>query len=246
MLYTAWRNETTDLLKEFQTYQDRFEDVKDLIEVNREQYENHTEILDRAVQDIESEEFGNVVAANAQYPDEKDKEIGPKVSELFGCFNPGKDKQHAEYDLINYIGVYPRTNDDEELVVKRLKDADFRKLVQSLNIEKREFFYHVLNSVKTDKLPLRLFLSGGAGVGKVLLQMLCMKLLRFLNAQPENDLDDVSVVKVAPTGKAAFNIRGNTLHSAFKIPATRGFNYCTQRQIEYNKISVTENASCVY
>jgi hypothetical protein len=54
MLYTAWRNETTDLLKEFQTYQDRFEDVKDLIELNREQYENHTEILDRAVQDIES------------------------------------------------------------------------------------------------------------------------------------------------------------------------------------------------
>ena len=116
MLYTAWRNETTDLLKEFQTYQDRFEDVKDLIKLNRQQYENHIEILDRAVQDIESEEFGNVVAANAQYRDEKDKEIGPKVSELFGCFDPGKDKQHAEYDLINDIGVYPRTNDDEELV----------------------------------------------------------------------------------------------------------------------------------
>ena len=48
--------------------------------------------------------------------------------------------------------------------------------------------------------------------------MLCMKLLIiFLNAQPENDLDDVSVVKVAPTGKDAFNIRGNTLHSAFNL-----------------------------
>ena len=157
MLYTAWRNETTDLLKDVQTYQDQFEVVKDEIKQNRKQYENHTEILDQAVQDIESEESGNIVAPNAQYRDEQDRGIGSKVSELFGCFDPGKDKQHTEYDLINDIGIYSRTNDDEELVVKRLKDADFRKLVQSLNVEQKEFFYHVLNSVKTGKLPLRLF-----------------------------------------------------------------------------------------
>jgi endonuclease/exonuclease/phosphatase (EEP) superfamily protein YafD len=237
MLYTPWRNETTDLLKDFQTYEDRFEVVKDVIEQNRKQYENHTEALDQAVQDIESEEFGNVVAPNAQYRDEQDKEVGPKVSELFGCFDPGKDKQHAQYDLINDIGIYPRTNDDEELVAKRLKDADFRKLVQSLNIEQKEFFYHVLNSVKTGKLPLRLFLSGGAGVGKsTVTNALYEALIRYLNYQPENDPDDLSVVKVAPTGKAAFNIRGNTLHSAFKIPANRGFNYCTLDRDRLNTI----------
>ena len=228
MLYTAWRNESRDLLKDFPTYQDRFEVAKDEIKQNRKQYENHSDILDQAVQDIESEESGNIVAPNAQYRDEQDREIGSKLSELFGCFDPGKDKQHAEYDLINDIGIYPRTNVDEELVVRRLKDADFRKLVQSLNVEQKEIFYHVLNSVKTDKLPLRLFLSGGAGVGKsTVTNALYKALIRYLNAQTENDPDDISVVKVAPTGKAAFNIRGNTLHSAFKIPANRGFNYCT-------------------
>ena len=237
MLYTAWRNETTDLLKDFQTYQDRFEVVKDEIKQNRKQYENHTDVLDQAVQDIESEKSGNIVAPNAQYRDEQDREISSKLSELFGCFDPGKDKQHAEYDLINDIGIYPRTNDDEELVVKRLKDADFRKLVQSLNVEQKEFFYHVLNSVKTDKLPLRLFFSGGAGVGKsTVTNALYEALIRYLNAQTENDPDDISVVKVAPTGKAAFNIRGNTLHSAFKIPANRGFNYCTLDRDRLNTI----------
>ncbi len=139
MLYTAWRNETTDLLKDFQTYQDRFEVLKDVIEQNRKQYEHHTEVLYQAVQDIESEESSTIVARNAQYRDEQDKETGSKASELFGCFDPGKDKQHVEYDLINDIGIYPRTNDDEELLVKRLKDADFRKLVQSLNIK---YYYH--------------------------------------------------------------------------------------------------------
>ena len=29
MLYTRWRNKTTDLMKECQTYQERFEQVKD-------------------------------------------------------------------------------------------------------------------------------------------------------------------------------------------------------------------------
>ena len=237
MLYTVWRNETTDLLKDSETYQDRFEVVKDVIEQNRKQYENHTDVLDQAVQDIESEESRNIVAPNSQYRDEQDKEICSKVCELYGCFDPGKDKQHSKYDLINDIGIYPRTNDDEELVVKGLKDADFRKLVQSLNIEQKEFFYHVLNSVKTDKLPFRLFLSGGAGVGKsTVTNALYEALIRYLNSQPENDPDDISVVKAAPTGKAAFNIRGNTLHSAFKIPANRGFNYCTLDRDRLNTI----------
>ena len=121
--------------------------MKDEIKQNRKQYENHSDILDQAVQDIENEESaGNIVAPNTQYRDEQDKEIGSKFSKLFGCFDPEKDKQHAEYDLINDIGIYPRTH-DEELMVKRLKNADFRKLLQSLNVEQKEFFYHVLNSV---------------------------------------------------------------------------------------------------
>ncbi len=125
MFYTAWRNETTDLLKDFESYQDRFEVLKDVIEQNRKQYEHHTEVLDQALQDIETEEYSTVVAHNAQHRDEQDKEIGSKASELFGCFDPGKDKRHVEYNLINDIGIYPRTNDDKELEVKRLKKEFF-------------------------------------------------------------------------------------------------------------------------
>ena len=106
--------------------------------------------------------------------------------------------------------------------MKRLKDVDFRKLVQCFLY--LCFFY-----------PLRLFLSGGAGVGKsTVTNALYEALIRYLNAQPKNDPDNI--VKVAPTGKAAFNIRGNTLHSAFKIPANRGSNYCTLDRDRLNTI----------
>ena len=64
MLYTAWRNENTDLLKDSETYQDQFEVVKDEIEQNKKQYEHHTDVLDQAVQDIESEESGNIYSCS--------------------------------------------------------------------------------------------------------------------------------------------------------------------------------------
>ena len=60
--------------------------------------------------------------------------------------------------------------------------------------------------------------------------------MRYLNSVPGENRDEVKVLKVAPTGKAAFNIKGNTLHSAFKIPANRGFQYCTLDADRLNSI----------
>ena len=98
-----------------------------------------------------------------------------------------------------------------------------------LMLSKKSFFYHVLKSVKTGKLPLRLFLSGGAGFGKTTVtNALCEALIRYLNALSENDPNDISVVKVAP--------RENTLRSAFKIHANRGFSYCTLDRDRLNTI----------
>ncbi|KAM7431258.1 hypothetical protein ABFA07_018152 [Porites harrisoni] len=126
------------------------------------------------------------------------------------------------------MGILPTNNDEEQLVQNRLHDSEYRQLVRSLNIKQKEFFYHVLHSIKTKDDPLTLFLSGGAGVGKTTVtNALYEALTRYLNNVPGENPDEVKLVKVAPTGTAAFYIKGNTLHSAFKIPANRGFQYCT-------------------
>ena len=112
----------------------------------------------------------------------------------------------------------------EELLIKRLSDAEYYKLVRSLNEKQRQFFYHVLHSIKTSDKPLKLFLSGGAGVGKsTVTNALYEALIRYLNSTPGENPDEVKVHKTAHTGKAAFNINGNTLHSTFKVPANKGF-----------------------
>jgi len=65
-----------------------------------------------------------------------------------------------------------------------------------------------------------LFLSGGAGVGKsTVTNALYEALIRFLNSIAGENPDEVKVVKTTPAGKAAFKIKGSTLHAAFKIPA---------------------------
>lgn len=119
MLYTSWRNESKDLIQNCETYQERYEQLKNTIVQNRKQYECHTEVLDNAMENIEHDELEEFpdVAPNAQHIDKQDQEIGAKPSALFGCFDPSTNKQNSQYGLMDDIGIFPRTNDDEDLVV---------------------------------------------------------------------------------------------------------------------------------
>ncbi|XP_068757554.1 uncharacterized protein [Montipora capricornis] len=171
-----------------------------------------------------------------EHINKQDSALQRKPSELFGCFYSRNNKQHKQYDLLYCIGIFPR-NDDEELRLKRMSNDDYYALDRSLNEQQRQFFYHVLHSIKTKDNPIRLFLSGGAGVGKsTVTNALYEALITYLNSIKGENPDKVKVVKTAPTGKAAFDINGNTLHFAFKIPANRGFKYCALDSDRFNTI----------
>ena len=66
-----------------------------------------------------------------------------------------------------------------------------------------------------------LYIGGSAGVGKsTVIRVFYDSLVRFMNSLPGTKPDAIKVLLTAPTGKAAFNIRGMTLHSAFALPVT--------------------------
>jgi hypothetical protein len=241
MLYPPWRNEHEDLIYGCETFEEKYEQIKEVILKNRCKYEFHSDVLEMALEDLDYhsqfDDCGGNVAPNTQHIDEQDLTVGKKASDLFGCFDPGTNKQHSQYDLLDDVGIFPRSSKNEELVIKRMQDGDFRKLVRSLNREQKLFFYHVLHSVKVNDEPLRLFLTGGAGVGKSwLTNALYEAVIRHLNTIASENPDNVKVLKVAPTGKAAYNIKGNTIHSAFQIPANRGFEYCSLDSDRLNTI----------
>ena len=67
--------------------------------------------------------------------------------------------------------------------------------------------------------PFHIFLSGGAGVGKSFLVNVIIEYLKKTLMFPGQNSDEhPSIAITASTGKAACNINGTTLHSAFCLP----------------------------
>ena len=68
-------------------------------------------------------------------------------------------------------------------------------------------------------------LHGGAGTGKShVLKALYQGLYRLLNKNPGQQTNNLITLLVAPTGKAAYNITGHTIHCAFHIPANQSLS----------------------
>eukprot|EP00794_Sanderia_malayensis_P013191 gene13191-biopygen10520 len=166
MLYLPWRNEYKDLLCGCQTFEESYKKMQHVIDKNSHN-ERYSAVLQQVAEDLSFDDLNEYssVAPNAQHHDDQDKETGSQASKLFGCFNPTSSRQ-SEYDLLDDIGIYPRSEGSTAVETQTISDLELREKVQLLNNEQMEFFYHVLHSVKANKEPLRLFLSGGAGVGK--------------------------------------------------------------------------------
>lgn len=110
-----------------------------------------------------------------------------------------------------------------------ISDDDLRQSVRSLNIQQRQAYNIVLswcrnkvknrNSLKPVHVqPIYLFITGGAGAGKShLIKTIyhtAEKTFKHGFMNPEKP----TVLLMAPTGVAAININGTTIHAALAIP----------------------------
>ena len=125
------------------------------------------------------------------------------------------------YDLSHDIGIPSAvSNAQEQLIHNELKDNEYRQMVRQLNKEQKLFFYHILHEIKASDNPFYSFLSGGAGVGKThVTKALYQAAIKYYNTRAGHDFHEIKAVLMAPTRKAAYNIKGNTIHSALAIPA---------------------------
>ncbi|KAF0754430.1 ubiquitin carboxyl-terminal hydrolase 25-like [Aphis craccivora] len=77
-----------------------------------------------------------------------------------------------------------------------------------------------VDSPKDGHPAMKVFVTGPVGAGKsMLIRALAQSVILIANLRP--DIDDLSLPPVllrAPTGKATYEIKGLTLHSAFKLP----------------------------
>lgn len=104
---------------------------------------------------------------------------------------------------------------------------EYRKLMRQLNTKQRTIvMFHrdwckkaVIALKKGQPVkPYRVFLSGPGGVGKShVIRLIHSDTLKLLRLSGTIEPDDVTVLLTAPTGVAAFNINGMTLHSALLL-----------------------------
>ncbi|HAO14922.1 MAG TPA: hypothetical protein DDE71_05115, partial [Tenacibaculum sp.] len=202
-LYLPWRNEEELLLSK--PYKNTYEEYQHEIELNRQVYEPYADI-DYA--DLED----NANLTSSSDSDEED----------YSFMNPSLLECTEDVDDIpNTPSSVPYRRADLSLPTNVFYD-----MCASLNDEQRELLNYVLLWCHYSLWPQRdiennsfhIFLTGGAGVGKshltIAIAEYCKRTLKYAG----QNLDQPSVCITASTGKAASEIGGTTLHSAFRLP----------------------------
>ena len=123
-----------------------------------------------------------------------------------------------------------------------LPNEQFYEICSQMNEGQQHLFNFIMQYAVHCKLaeknnelppkPFQIFLSGGVVVGKSFLIRAITEFLKQVLRYPSQNLDQPSVLVTASTGKAATDISGITLHSAFHLPVKSGL-----KSYEYKKPS---------
>ena len=227
LLFTPWRNEEKDLIGNYSSFKERYSELSDRISEQMREYAVCAENLNEIQQRLDDDDEFDLIAPATQHVERQDQNEGNL--DLHTDFNEG-------YDLSDDLGIPSRPSTSEPLILNEVQDDEYRLMVQKLNREQKEFFLHVLHLIKTSNKPFYCFLSGGGGVGKShLTKSIYQAALKYYNSRQGEDFHQVHVLLLAPTGKATFLIKGNTIHSALAIPASQSLrNY---RQLDSSRLN---------
>ena len=229
MLFHPWRKEETDLLNGYNTYEDHFNAIKEIIKFRRKDYDANAELLDKIelATETQAEVCFDEVAPNIESVEANDGENEPIQSTKYAFYRP-ETRDHTYYDLGADIGLATHVaNDEIEMIQNRWSEKEYLEALSKLNSKQRQIFTHVIHSLTFNpEEQLCLFITGGAGVGKsVVIRILYQALHRQLCSKSGQNPEDIRILLCAYTGLAAYNIQGSTLHSAFCIEPNKKLTY---------------------
>jgi len=102
----------------------------------------------------------------------------------------------------------------KELGDKNIQDIDISEMIAKLNMDQKRVFDRVITTVRSENSILRLYVSGEGGTGK-------SYLIKTIKCWIKQNLKKDTAV-AAPTGIAAFNIDGLTIHRLLQLPVEHG------------------------
>ena len=229
LLYTPWRKE--ELLKgKHESYVKAFDANEKVIRKYMPKYEKFTDEVREAEEllDIAENENHDEMAPNTEQGERDDELEGPRDSPEYEFFRPPKHNEGGETSTaILYNAGIPGTDANIETMAGFINEDMYLSMVRCLNEKQFQIYTHILQHISRDnKKPLHIFITGGAGVGKsMVLQCVYQGLLRLLAKKEGQNPEAPRIIIAAPTGKAAYLVGGNTIHSLLKILPSRGNEY---------------------
>ncbi|XP_013402374.1 uncharacterized protein LOC106168004 isoform X2 [Lingula anatina] len=205
--------------------------ICEIVNTNSAPFEKDAEVIDTALQhsyDDHEDAWADIApGAEEQRIDDKMEQVLPIESD-----DITEEVQLPDLDqTLPDKNPYQKTNLLTEKVKSQISLKQAEKMVQSMNIQQLQIFNYMRKwclhkSQGKNPKPFHIFLTGGAGTGKThVINAFRFEAERILtsNGNSSNEEpDDIKVLLVAYTGTAAFNIQGQTIHSAFAIRSQKG------------------------
>ena len=114
-----------------------------------------------------------------------------------------------------------------------MENNEYYKLRRMLNKEQQAIVKDIaIKKKKNPKEPIYLFITGGAGVGKMLTaKAIFQMLIRIYDSQNTTDPMKPKGLILAYTGKAAYNAGGTTIHSALLMPFNKSQLFSLSKEV---------------
>ena len=245
LLYLPWRSEE-NLLGGYETYQEYYNEVMDVVENNAKQFHLHNEIMNNAISHV-AENGLPEIAWDSIAPMVEEENLQAKNDDCVVIQN-NVDEHGDENSHINDLdaplgGDASADTHKSKLSVMFSREArkdimtnnEYRYFLRHLNrcqktivMFNRKWCKDYIASLRTGRKPpsYQVFLNGPGGTGKShIIKLIRRDVIYFLQKTMKIEPDQPIVLLTAPTGLAAFNIGGVTLHSAFML---RTSNDCTE------------------
>ena len=182
----------------------------EVINKNREKFEKNNMIND-LIKSIERKQETNKEFDSDSEMDDQELETTDRHEIL---------AQHEEFDrqqASNYLASV-------ETADNFLDPIELRKNITLLNFQQRRIFDDIIERViesNMEKKPFFLYIAGEAGTGKSFLVKQIIYAVREATLKAGQELDNPTVIVIAPTANAAFIIKGKTIESALHINMNR-------------------------